>query len=578
LIAFVIALAACGGSNNNSNDGGVDAPGTMTDDGPCVPDSLRCNGNNAQKCNMEGTHWDTVETCATFCQDGLCALDGLDVASDMSLDGSILVAGAVTVHSGATLSSPTGNLTITADTITVETGGAISMAPTGKSPDGKGNDAFSFSQQPSGGGYGTGRTWGSTQDSDVQAGSPGGKMFLTPPVDGATGGGVVRLIAKGAIVIAGQITANGSIGGNNTQCVVGGGGGSGGGILIAGDDVTVTGSISAAGGQGGPSQTGCGVTAFGGAGGDGRVKILFGAKHMVMPGTPIIGVLTQGLLPPVPMRSVSHPDPTRIYNDGFLSLDLNWNKAFPTLQGYYVRLDQLVNKPPTAADGTFLPVDMVSFSPNDIMDGDNFVHIVSVDSQSAIGTVESVFRVQINTSGPSVSSTSHPNPNVFSSNTNPFFQWSYPQGDTNVSGTYYKLDNFGLTVPSAADTQLPATQKQLLKSDVPAGVWVLHVVSIDTAGRLTKTAGHFRVNIGTDPGAGAITGRIVNSASQPVSGASVTVNRGLFNATTDSNGMYSITAVTAGTWELSVKAGALSATKSITVMANQTAPGDMTAM
>src|SRR5688572_20577138 len=131
----VLALAlliGCGGTNNdNPTDGGTDAPDLLPDDGPCVPDSLRCNGNFAQKCNAEGTRWETIETCTTFCQDGLCALDGLDVTSDMTLDGPILVAGAVTVRSGATLSSPTGNLQITADSITVESGGSIAMAPTG---------------------------------------------------------------------------------------------------------------------------------------------------------------------------------------------------------------------------------------------------------------------------------------------------------------------------------------------------------------------------------------------------------------------------------------------------------------
>jgi hypothetical protein len=570
-------LAACGGSNDNpGDDTGPDGGMLLPDDGPCAPGAQRCNGDNAQVCNPEGTHWDTIQTCTTFCQDGLCALDGLDVASDMTLEGSVLVAGAVIVRSGATLSSTTGNLSITADTITVESGGAISMAPTGESPLGKGSDSTCSSCVPGGGGYGTVRPWGSDTDSDVQAGSPGGKMSIgasAPPA--ALGGGVVRLLAA-KIEIAGQVTANGANGGSNTDfCSVGGGGGSGGGILLAGDDITVSGSISAAGGLGGPTNPNCGLTPFGGTGGLGRVKILHGSHHEVGD-TAVVGTLTLGLAPPIPLRSSSHPDPIRIYNDGFLSLDVAWSKAFPALQGYYVRLDTTSLRPPTAADGEFQGIEKVSFSPTDVREGDNFVHVVSVDAQSSIGTVETVFRVKINTQGPFLQSDSHPDSAAWTSNTNPFFTWDYPQGEENISGAYYILDQFGDTVPSSADTAVPASQKQLLKSDVPAGVWVLHVVSIDTAGRLSKQAGHYRVNIGVDPGTGAVIGRVVNAQAQPVAGATVSINRGLNETTTDGAGNYSLTGVSAGSWELSVKLGTQSTAKSITVTKNQTTPGDMT--
>ena len=377
-------------------------------------------------------------------------------------------------------------------------------------------------------------------------------------------------------MIAGQITANGANGGSNTaSCAIGGGGGSGGGILLAGDDITVSGSISSAGGLGGPTNPNCGLPTFGGAGGDGRVKILHGSKVEVAEGA-VVGRLTKGLAPPIPLRSQSHPDPKKIYNDGFLSLDVSWSKAFPTLQGYYVRLDTSPLDPPTAADSEFQAVDKVSFSPNDVLDGPNYVHVVSVDAQSAIGTVETVFPLQINTSGPSVSSSSHPGQTAFTSNTNPFFSWSYPQGDENVAGAFYVLDQFGTTVPSAADTAVPATQKQLLKSGVTEGVWVLHVVSIDTAGRLSKQAGHYRINIGIDPGSGAVLGRVVNNQAQAVQGATVSINRGLYETTTDTAGNFTLTGVTAGAWELSVKSGAATASKTITVTTNQTTPGDMT--
>jgi hypothetical protein len=573
VVCLVIAACGGGGGNNNTSmmngDGGVDA-GMLPDDGPCTPMALRCNGNTVEQCSDDGSHWVPGMVCTTFCQDGTCALDGLDVASDMTLEGTVVVSGAVTVHAGATLSSALGDLTIEADSITVETGGSISTAATGKTPDGAGQGA-------TGGSYGTGnRTFGSTTDATVQAGAQGGSGQEDDVTTLAFGGGALRLIAKTAISIAGQITANGANGLPDPEfCAEGGGGGSGGGILIVGDSITITGTVSAAGGLGGPGF-GTTCSAIGLAGGGGRVKILFGS-HIDVTGSTIVGSLTKALAPPIPLSSTSHPDATAIYNDGFLSLDMQWNKAFPSVMGYFSLLDTSPSNPPTAADGTFLSVNKVSFQSSDVANGVNYVHVVSVDAQSAISTVENTFKVSINTQPPSVASASHPTQTQFVANTNPDFTWSYPQGDSQVTNAYYVFDHFGLTIPAITDTKLPASQKQLLQTDVPAGVWVLHVVSADSQGRLTKLAGHFRVNIGTDPGEGPLSGLISDSTSQSVIGATVTINRGLFTATTQSNGQYSFNSVIpAGTWELTATMGALTATKMITIVAGQPNTGNLT--
>ena len=579
LLAIVIPLwaAACGGGSGNNNgnpDGGTgDA---LSDNEPCTPMALRCNGNVVEQCNAAGTMWVPQMTCSTFCADGACALDGLDVGSDMTLDGIVHVKGAVTVHAGATLSTPTGDLTIFADSISVEMGGSIAAAPTGMTPDGAGEQELECEGcQTEGGSYGSGdRPWGSTTDTDVEPGSPGALMGETTAPAAALGGGAIRLLAP-TMTIAGQITANGANGGSdNNVCLVGGGGGSGGGILLFGDHIIVTGSISAAGGVGGVTRTGCGLTAAGQSGGNGRVKILHGDTFDVSMAT-ITGVTTEGLAPPLPLTSTSHPDPTYVYNDGFVSLDMTWAKPF-TVMGYYVLIDSDPSDPPTAATGAFQAAEKVSFPASAVSNGDNYVHVVSVDAQSAISTVESVFHVQINTLGPSMTSQSHPSQTTFSNNTNPFFMWSYPQGDINVSGAYYVFDHFGTTVPTTTDMMLPATQKQLLQSNVAAGVWVLHVVSVDTQGRLTKVAGNYRVNIGTDPGSGGITGHLIDGTSQPVAGATVTVNRGLYTTTSDSAGDFTLSGVTAGMWELSATMGALTATKQITVTSGMTTSGDMT--
>jgi hypothetical protein len=352
----------------------------------------------------------------------------------------------------------------------------------------------------------------------------------------------------------------------------GGGGGSGGGVLVAGDDVTVSGAITAAGGVGGNSTTNtCNLSPN--TGGQGRVKILFGSAHAIT-GT-IAGVQSVGLSPPYPLSSATHSDPTQIYNDDFASLDMSWTKPFASVQGYYVKIDSQQTTIPTAANASFVSTTGTSFPSSQVVQGSNFVHVVSIDSMSNLGTIETNFKVNINTQPPFVSSSSHPNPTTFSTNNNPLFSWSLPQGSAAVSNLYYVFDNFGTTVPKVTDTKLPATQTNLLQSGVADGVWVLHVVTADTAGRLTKQAGHYRVSIGADPGTGTVTGHVVNGAN-PVSGAVVTINRGLYTTTTDTSGNYTIASVTAGTWEISVKSNALSATKMATIANGTTTTVNLT--
>ncbi len=552
-------------------DAGTDA-GMLPDDGPCTPMATRCNGNDVEVCNAAGTMWMVQMSCTTFCQDATCALDGLDVTSDMTLEGNIVVQGPVHVAAGATLSSALGDLTITADSITVDSGGSISTGATGMTAAGAG-----FAS--SGGSYGTGgRQFGSTTDAIVQPGSQGGNGAEEDVSPLAFGGGALRLIAKTTISIAGEITANGQNGLPDPEfCAQGGGGGSGGGILIVGDMITITGSVSAAGGLGG-GGFGTSCTQVGQTGGLGRVKILFGSQNNTTTAT-IVGTLTSGLRPPIPLASTSHPDETAIYNDGFLSLDMEWDQAFSTVMGYFSLLNTTQSDPPTAATGTFLSINKVSFQSSAVSDGTNYVHIVSVDAQSSISTVENVFKVTINTQPPSLNSTSHPSQTTFSTNTNPDFSWTYPQGDTQVTNAYYVFDQQGLTVPAITDTKLPATQKQLLKTDVPAGVWVLHVVAADSQGRLTKAAAHYRVNIGTDPGEGALAGTISDSTSAPVSGVTVSLNNGLFNAQglTSPQGTFSFAStIPAGTWTMTATLGARTASKQVTIVAGGNPTANLT--
>src|SRR5580698_6574841 len=210
--ALFAVVMACGGKSHDKNPDGGSGSGThgdggmLPDNGPCTPAALRCNGNNVEVCNAAGTMWTLQQMCTTFCADNACALAGLDVTGPQTLDGIIHVQGAVDVHNGGMLSSPTGDLTIFADSITVETGGAIAVAATGMSPQGAGGSATCNNCEASGGNY----DWVSAQESDVFPGSPGGASFEASGSNTvAAGGGVLQLFAA-TIDIAGQLTANGA--------------------------------------------------------------------------------------------------------------------------------------------------------------------------------------------------------------------------------------------------------------------------------------------------------------------------------------------------------------------------------
>ncbi len=557
--------------------------------GACTSGSKRCNGANVETCNGAGTAWAVSDTCTTFCDGATaqCALNGLNVTSNMNLDGEVVVQGAVIVRAGATLTSPSGNLTLRASSITVELNGNIVAAPTGQTATGAAPVQSTGSQYycGSGGSYAgsgatcgyqstssRGSTYGSQQDSNVEPGSKGGQAGSGAA--GGSGGGVIRLIAD-IINIAGNVTADGQTGSPNMYG--GGGGGSGGGILLAADSLTVSGNLSTNGGPGGNSAAGPSYT--GGAGGLGRVKLLGGVTRSIT-GT-VTGTRSDGLLPPMQLTSSSHPNPALIYNDDFAAVAVTWNRPFPSRQGYYQRTSTSPVAVPTPATGTFVATELASIDRSLLVNGANYFHIAPVDAMSNVGTVEANFRIQINTTPPTVTSSSHTTPTTWYTNRDVFYAWTFPIADVNLKGAYYVLDHYGDTVPSATATFLPVTQKQILRSSLDDGIWTFHLVSVDQKGYLTKQAQHYQVRIGADPGPGGVLGKVTNGSSQNIANATVRVNRGLFpNRTTDSMGSYNFGVIPLGSWEVTASApGYQPQTKTITIdSASPTATVNFTLM
>lgn len=105
----------------------------------------------------------------------------------------------------------------------------------------------------------------------------GGETTGGAQVSGSTGGGgggAIHIIAGGNISISGSITANGGNGGGDGASVESGGGaGSGGAIwLQAEGNIVISGTLTATGGTGGTNGS-FGTSGEGGSGGNGRIRL-----------------------------------------------------------------------------------------------------------------------------------------------------------------------------------------------------------------------------------------------------------------------------------------------------------------
>ena len=543
--------------------------------GACQPMATQCSGADVQQCNADGTSWTKTQTCANGCDEGTCVLTRLDVTSDMTLDGLVVVDGPVTIFAGATLTAPSGDLTIRAQSILVDTGGAIAVTATATGAPGAGQfqPARPYSdnpdyEDPACGGGGShasmggesevdlqmefgceavgGPVFGVSYDNAVDPGGPGGGVTSFSFNCGA-GGGTLRLLAP-TITVLGSVSANGG------TCTDGYGDGAGGTVLIAADQLNASGTISAVGGAGNFEEIPNGDY-LEGNGGDGFAKLFYGSQ--LQNTATIDGVSASSVSPPLALTSLTHPEQAKFYNDDFSTFALSWQRPFGSPQGYYWQIANYALSPPTAAGGTFSAVEGIAISREQLTSGTNYVGVTSIDPQSNTSTSEAVFALQLNTAPPTLDSLSNPSPGTWKTGNAPLVSWTLPHDDSNYRGVYYVLDHYGDTVPTAADTFVPVAQHQVLQSGIADGVWVMHVVSVDRVGHLTRAAAHYPLWLGSDPGEGRVLGQ-VTGPSGAVGSATIRFNRGvLADQTASSQGTYDLATVPAGTWDVTASAPGL---------------------
>lgn len=529
---------------------------------PCAAGQKRCNGKTPEACNAGGTGWTASTACATDCYLGAC------IQADLVIDGVTQVLegdqkfqNAVVIKNGGQLKvGPTGQLKLQAGSIHVDAASNINADGVGDGlPQTTTVQAYSHCHDSylccSGGSHVnvTVTCVGNSQPPSCTNGNPCAGQSSPPSMrsddvfvtegskyGSSQGGGAVQLIAR-TIELQGQVTAN----------PVGGTYGYGGGVLLAADTITGTGALQATGYY------------------QGMVKLLRGASD-AFTGS-ITGGSARSVMPPLELVSGSHPDANKVYNDGLGDLFLAWSRPFPNVNGYYYALSQnrTTVPSPAAGQGTFIQGESFVVKAKDLSQGENYFHLVSVDSQFKVGTVKSYFKANINTQPPYASSSSHPSSSTWYQNNAVYLTWSDPEDETNFTGYYYVFDHYADTVPTPGATNF-TDLKQVLLANTPDGIWVFHLVSRDTRGAVTKEAEHFQVRVGPQPEVENISGSVfdASSSSAPLSGVSLKVNRGLLSASSTSTGTYTFNGqVWVGTWELTAsKTGYVSQTKSVTVV------------
>jgi len=334
----------------------------------------------------------------------------------------------------------------------------------------------------------------------IQKGSKGGNSGTSWAVQGGNGGGCIQIFCFDLNII-GSISSNGVNGAtgiiyNNHHDLVyvtgGGGGGSGGGIFLYANIIDGNGLISCEGGMGGDAGVGQG-SAYGGNGSGGRITILICNTDNLQINVGN-GELLNTIMPPK-IFSTTHSNSNLFYNNNFVII--SWNQLTVTfIQGYLYLFNNEASTIPDEETGSAISDTTVTL--NDI-EGIHFFHIVSVNNTGEIGQFANHFQININQTPPDIiSSFTHPDSTIwYSINQNFEFSWdtsSVPNDDESFDGYWYKIDQNPNTIPTTNDNFVSDNELEL-NTELEDGIWYFHVLSEDTMGNLTETAGHFKFRV-----------------------------------------------------------------------------------
>jgi hypothetical protein len=520
----------------------------------------------------------------------VCVEPPTTLSQTAQLCGEHTYSGAFNVVGGAVVSCPTGNLTIHATDIHIDPASSVVMSPA--STNGLGmptpctfpggcSSPQSIWPRPGGGGYGTAGMQGGTGTGEIyncyiggfgctcvpgyqgscpgqQGGAPRGNAF-DMFVDigqagggfgscaGGNGGGAVTLVGTNSVIVEGVLSAKGQSASNTGNCVNLAGGGSGGAIVVAAPSVTLspTSSLLVAGGAG--------QTMTVGAGGAGRVKILYGDTFM---NSATIDTPAKSLsyLPPLSFASSTHPDETLYYNDRFSSLNVAWTKPYAGAAGYWYMLSNSPDTQVTSTNGTFTLATNATLPASQLSGGSPyFFYVTSLDGPSTnAGTVANHFTVHINSATHSIASTTHPDPNAWYSTPanlmEAAFSWTPPAGVSPESfvGYWYRTDRSSDSTYDPASpagwTFTPNTSLIAMadSNSMPfsPGTYYFHVVASDTVGNPTLAAASYRFQLGTAPATMSFFGYVTDTSMAKVQGATVTMQPYGLQTTTDANGYF----------------------------------------
>ena len=114
------------------------------------------------------------------------------------------------------------------------------------------------------------------------------------------------------------------------------------------------------------------------------------------------------------------------------------------------------------------------------------------------------------------------------------------------------------------------SSKQVLLANTTDGIWVFHLFNRDTRNAVTQVAAHYVVYVGTALDVDNLSGAVYDGSNgnAPLTGVTITINRGLFSQTSTAAGTYTFGGnLFVGQWEVTAsKTGYLPQTKMINLV------------